>query len=254
MTTPSGAATVPIIQYDVVETHLPGFGCWFHEYIGTVTSTGRTDSGSVTCTPEGNQIANYSGGQGTLNDGIISTSTSATHLFVMRNDDDGVPIRPVITLHLAETVAVTAIRIYGGDIDFNALPGALGGLTVEIGGISRALDTTPFGAPNVLGVPPNDEITIVGTDLEGILTNRIVLSDFRATLFGAPFDQFSIAEISVEGGSSPAFAGTPGTATCHGDSVAALAEQFGGIQAAASALDFAGVQDLQRAITDFCTP
>jgi hypothetical protein len=49
-----------------------------------------------------------------------------------------------------------------------------------------------------------------------------------------------------------AFAGTPGQATCRGDSVAALARQFGGLRAAASALGFPSVQALQDAIRAFC--
>jgi hypothetical protein len=51
---------------------------------------------------------------------------------------------------------------------------------------------------------------------------------------------------------APAFAGTPGKANCHGKSVSALARQFGGIDAAASALGFASVQALQDATRTFC--
>jgi hypothetical protein len=49
-----------------------------------------------------------------------------------------------------------------------------------------------------------------------------------------------------------AFAGTPGTANCHGESVSALARQFGDLRAAASALGFPGVRALQEAIRAFC--
>jgi len=48
------------------------------------------------------------------------------------------------------------------------------------------------------------------------------------------------------------FAGTPGKANCHGKSVLALAQQFGGLNAAAAALGFSSVQDLQEAIRTFC--
>ena len=50
----------------------------------------------------------------------------------------------------------------------------------------------------------------------------------------------------------PAFAGTPGSANCHGQSVSALARQFGGLRAAASALGFPSVQALQDALWAFC--
>jgi hypothetical protein len=48
------------------------------------------------------------------------------------------------------------------------------------------------------------------------------------------------------------FNGTPGKADCHGKSVSALAKQFGGLNAAATALWFPGVQQLQNAIQTFC--
>jgi probable HAF family extracellular repeat protein len=46
----------------------------------------------------------------------------------------------------------------------------------------------------------------------------------------------------------PVFAGTPGKANCHGQSVAALASQFGGLNGAAAALGFSSVAALQNAI------
>jgi hypothetical protein len=51
---------------------------------------------------------------------------------------------------------------------------------------------------------------------------------------------------------SPKFAGAPGTADCHGKSVSALAQQFGGLPAAATAVGFANVVALQTAISVFC--
>jgi hypothetical protein len=48
------------------------------------------------------------------------------------------------------------------------------------------------------------------------------------------------------------FAGIPGDPNCHGVTVSALATQFGGISAAAPALGFGSVQDLQGAIKSFC--
>ncbi len=48
------------------------------------------------------------------------------------------------------------------------------------------------------------------------------------------------------------FAGQPGKANCHGNSVSALAKEFGGIDAAASALGYPSVKALQAAISLFC--
>jgi hypothetical protein len=47
-------------------------------------------------------------------------------------------------------------------------------------------------------------------------------------------------------------AGTPGQANCHGRSVSALAQQFGGLNAAASALGFSTVEALQDGFRVFC--
>ena len=47
-------------------------------------------------------------------------------------------------------------------------------------------------------------------------------------------------------------AGTPGSANCHGKSVSALAEEFGGLAQAADTLGFASVKALQDAIKAFC--
>jgi YVTN family beta-propeller protein len=52
--------------------------------------------------------------------------------------------------------------------------------------------------------------------------------------------------------SSPRFAGTPGKADCHGQSVSALAKQFGGLNIAATELDYPSVSALQNAILGYC--
>jgi hypothetical protein len=46
--------------------------------------------------------------------------------------------------------------------------------------------------------------------------------------------------------------GTPGSPNCHGQSVSALAQQFGGLAHAADTLGFASVKALQDTIKDFC--
>jgi hypothetical protein len=48
--------------------------------------------------------------------------------------------------------------------------------------------------------------------------------------------------------------GTPGQTNCHGQTISALAHQFGGIGAAASGLGFSNVQALQNAFDLFCEP
>jgi len=50
----------------------------------------------------------------------------------------------------------------------------------------------------------------------------------------------------------PTFAGIPRTPNCHGNSVFTLVHQFGGLNAAASTLDFPDVKSLQQAIRALC--
>ena len=69
--------------------------------------------------------------------------------------------------------------------------------------MSLERETIPFGTPNAIGVPPHDRLDLTGTALASIPTNTIVLSNFRALFFGSPLDQFSIAEITVDGTAPP---------------------------------------------------
>src|SRR5262249_55080441 len=67
---------------------------------------------------------------------------------------------------------------------------------------------------------------------------------------GPPPPTFNMA-FSLAGETIPE-AGTPGEANCHGDTVSALAHQFGGIHTAASALGFSSVTSLQGGLRAFC--
>jgi hypothetical protein len=67
---------------------------------------------------------------------------------------------------------------------------------------------------------------------------------------GNPSPTFNMT-FSLKGETIPG-AGTPGQANCHGQSVSAVARQFGGVPAAASALGFSSVKALQDALKTFC--
>src|SRR5262245_10269632 len=79
-------------------------------------------------------------------------------------------------------------------------------------------------------------------------TAVLSIVDLNTDAFG---NDFALDDLAFER-TGPAFAGTPGTANCEGKSVSALARQFGGLDAAASALGFPSVQALQEAIRAFC--
>ena len=67
---------------------------------------------------------------------------------------------------------------------------------------------------------------------------------------GATAPTFTMA-FSLTGETVPE-AGTPAQSNCHGQTLSALADQFGDIDAAASFLGFSSVQALQNAFTLFC--
>jgi hypothetical protein len=192
---------IPIASYDVTQTPMSGYGCWTHVYTGSIVDTGRAVTGSVTCGPgTPDHLANYYGGGGTLNDNIFSTSSDHNQLLLTTmNAADGLPIEPVITLHLAKLTRVKRISIYGGDVAWNVLPGALNAATIEIEGKPVFMSSAPFGTPNVLGVPANDLFDIDYTEQSWMPTKTVVLKDFHADFFGSQFNQFSITEIVVEG-------------------------------------------------------
>ena len=71
---------------------------------------------------------------------------------------------------------------------------------------------------------------------------------FQTTFQGSRIGDAFVTKFDL----TPTFAGTPGFTNCHGQSVAALAQQFGGLNAAAEALGFSSVQALQDGIRTFC--
>jgi len=191
--------TVKIKTYDVKSAMGSGYGCWFHVYFGTITGTGRTANLQGSCTPDGTHIVDYSGGSGTLNDNIFSSTCCVDdQLFSIEVADDGQPILPEIILHLDGMFPISKVRVFGGYFDGYAPPGALTGATVEINGTSVDLAVTPVGSANSVGLYPDGELVLTGTPLEGLPTSEIVLKNFKASLFGGFYDHFSLTEVQVD--------------------------------------------------------
>ena len=63
---------------------------------------------------------------------------------------------------------------------------------------------------------------------------------------------FAENQVSLIDQPSPHFAGTPGKPNCYGQSVAALAQQYSGLNNAATALGYPSVSALQSAIMTYC--
>jgi hypothetical protein len=69
---------------------------------------------------------------------------------------------------------------------------------------------------------------------------------------GAAAPKFNMT-FSLAGDTIPE-AGIPGEASCRGDTVSAVARQFGGSRSAASTLGFSSVKALQASLREFCRP
>jgi hypothetical protein len=99
--------------------------------------------------------------------------------------------------------------------------------------------------------------TPVAVDLQAWIRNSDLQPDWLrigTDIIGGPTPTRTFnMTMSLTGETVPQ-AGTPGNANCHGKSVSALANEFGGLDAAASALGFSSVQALQDTFKAFCEP
>jgi hypothetical protein len=128
------------------------------------------------------------------------------------------------------------------------------GNTAIVGGDA---DNTDTGAAWVFtrsgGVWSQQGPKLAGTDALGLAQQGYSVSlsgDGSTAIVGGPLDYSGIGAAWVY--TQPVFAGTPGKANCHGKSVSALAQQYGGLNNAAAALDYSSVSALQNAILEFC--
>jgi uncharacterized repeat protein (TIGR03803 family) len=92
---------------------------------------------------------------------------------------------------------------------------------------------------------------------DGFGPENDLIADRKGNLFGTTVGQAGTVFKITDSGfvvppAGPVFAGTPETPHCLGNSVSVLANQYGGVNAAAAALDYPSAQALQKAIMDFC--
>jgi hypothetical protein len=104
-----------------------------------------------------------------------------------------------------------------------------------------------LSAPKVIPAPK---------DLQAWIRNSNLAPDWLRIgtdiVGGAPAPAFNMT-FSLAGETVPE-AGTPGVANCLGETIAALAQEFGSTYSAASSLGFSSVQALQDGFTLFCKP
>jgi YVTN family beta-propeller protein len=110
--------------------------------------------------------------------------------------------------------------------------------TIPLGGESNGVAVTPDGRKVYVANSGSNNVFVIDTATNAVIA--VVSVGIQPVAFGAFIRQ-------------PApFAGTPREPGCHGKSVSALAEQFGGLPAAATARGFSSVPALQDAINVFC--
>jgi YVTN family beta-propeller protein len=115
-------------------------------------------------------------------------------------------------------------------------------------GIVAAIPVAAGASAGISITPDGTKIYVINTDANSV---TVIDAATNATTAIIPVGNFPITEgVFIQ--PAPRFAGTPGKANCHGQSVSALAKQYGGLNAAASALGFSSIGALQNAILAFC--
>jgi YVTN family beta-propeller protein len=117
------------------------------------------------------------------------------------------------------------------------------GFPIAVGAQPMGVAVTPDGGKVYVANSFSNTLSVIDTATDMVIGSPIAVG-FGPTAFG-----IFIKPASRLG---PRFAGTPGSPNCHGESVSALAQKYGGLAAAADALRFASVSALQDAIRAFC--
>ncbi len=177
---------ITITHYDILNAARAGTGGWNHNYNGTITDTGMGSANGVQFTR-----ADYFGGSGTLNDGIIGSGVGDTQLFANNSFAS-----PVITLHLPGLYSIDDITLYSFATG-NSIPGAIAGFDVTIGGFTESFNSSE-------PTDNNEFVMITGSTLDGIGTTTIQLSNFIHDGSNTLTELFAISEIVINGSLVPA--------------------------------------------------
>jgi YVTN family beta-propeller protein len=116
--------------------------------------------------------------------------------------------------------------------------------TNKVTGIISSLGSNPAGASIT---PEGSKVYVANFYSDNVSVIDTASNTMTATIpVGAAPNAFGIFIIR------PIFAGTQHFSNCYGQSVAALARQYRGLNAAAAGLGYPGVRALQYAILMFC--
>jgi YVTN family beta-propeller protein len=225
-------------------------------------------------TPDGSKVyvAN-------INDNSVSVIDTATNTVIATipvSSPDGVAVSPdgskVYVTNLGSAVSVIATatntvigspiaasspdgvavtpdgsKVYVANINDNSVSvidtatNTVIGSPIPVGNNPIGVAVTPDGSKVYVANEQSDTVSVITT-----ATNKVIGS---ITVGSGP----SAFGLFIQPAKpAPRFAGTPGKANCHGKSVSALAQQYGGLNNAAAALGFDSVSALQDAIMAFC--
>lgn len=167
------AFAAPVISYDITNGRANGYGNWSNSYSGQTVTTGAT--------------TNFTGGSGTLNDGITPNSLGNNQLFSTADNT-------IITTHFASTQTfseVAFLNAYAG----NTIPGNITAAVLTIGGVSQRIEAAAFGAVNPgNGYQFNQRFTITGL-LAAAIGDTLTIS--RIETKGNIPQFYAIGEITV---------------------------------------------------------
>ncbi len=189
----ASAIPVGVSSYNVDNTKLSGYGSWFHTYDGTMTLDGAT--------------YDYTGGSGTLNDGVIGPDHRNTHYF------DNLDF-PAVRVFLDALCTVDVIELYSYVTSTNWIPGNITGVDITIGALTQSFATVGFGPINANGYPAHERVDLTGSPLGALWTDQVIFSNFVV----AGRNDFGISEITLDGEIIP----EPVTLTLLGSSLIAL--------------------------------
>ena len=206
----------------------------------------------VAVIPDGRKV--YIANQSSANVSVIDTATDTlTATIPVGSVPTGVAVTPgqlpIIGRRVGQDDDGTRrIKVYVANVDSNtvsAIDTATDKVTATIAvGTSRGpngVAVTPDGKKVYVANAFSNNLSVIDTAKNKVTaTIRVGLNPNAFGIFIQP--------------AQPAqrFAGTPGKANCYGKSVSALVRQDHGLNAAAAALGFSSLRELQNAILEFC--
>ncbi len=169
-----------IASYDIENARPQNYGHWSNTYSGLITPA-KTPG-----------LFNYTGGSGTLNDGIIPNRVENTQLIFTTDN-------PIITLHLSEKSTINELNFYSMLTAGNASAGNLQSATISYGGKSATIQAVNWGPLCNFPLSCNNKLNLTNTILNGVETDTIIISNFLVKNKVTPL--YSIGEILLNGSS-----------------------------------------------------